>query len=786
MRILITGGLGFIGSRLAAALLAAGSAIGRSGRDEPLGQLLLLDREPAQPHLSAHAALLADPRVRSVQGDIADAALLQQLLAPGMDTVFALGATLTTEAEREVERGYEVNLQAMLRLVAACRAAGTAPRLVYTSSIAAFGGPLPPVVGDDVPLRPQTAYGTAKAMVELLLHDQSRQGAVDARCLRLPVVVTRPGAAVDSVSDRIAALVREPLRGHDVRCPLAPETPLPLASVGAVVRALLQVQRLPASAFGATRSFNLPALTVSVAEWIAAAQQVAARRPWGQPVGRVVFAPDAALQAVVDGWPQGFDSALARRLGLQPEPSAAALVDDFIADGLLPAGPAAARPRAAAAPLEDAPVCIIGAGSSGVAAAKALLERGVRFDLFERGTRLGGMWRYENDNGLSSAYRSLHIDSSRKSLQYSDFPIDPALPDFLSHWQVADYLQAYADRFGVTPHVRFGTEVRQVQPAASSDGAPRWDVTLADGSTRRYRAVVVANGHLWSPRWPAFPGRFDGEQIHSHDYRTPTPYEGQNVLVVGIGNSAVDIAVDLCRSARSVTLSTRRGAWVVPKYIMGIPTDRWSGFLGRRFKLPTPWVRRIMGRLIYLAVGDQERVGVPKPEHPIWREHACVSQDLLPYVGHGWIQIRRNVRELQGDRVAFEDGHVDAFDAIIHATGYRTEFPFLAPEVFAVHDGQARLYRRMLPPACPGLFFIGLVQPIGPTIPLVEIQARWLAAVLAGAVALPDRAAMEAEIEDHRRAQQRYVDSARYTLEVDFREHAAALRQDLAAGVGAA
>lgn len=797
MRVLITGGLGFIGTRLATELLRHGTVAGPDGHDQPLHELVLLDGAPAQPH---HARLLADTRVRHVTGDAADARVLQPLVAAGVDTVFVLGATLTTAAEDDVARGLDVNLLAVLRLLDACRGAGQRPRLVFTSSIAAFGGPLPVVVHDDLPLHPQTSYGTAKAMVELLLHDQSRHGFVDARCLRLPVVVVRPGAPGPSVSDRIAALVREPLRGQDTTCPLRPDTRVPLASVGAVARALLQVQRWPAAVFGSTRSVNLPALTVTLSDWMAAAGTAVQHRPWPQPLGRVQLQPDTRLQAVVDGWPQGLDSALARRQGLLPEASAVAIVQDFIDDLVAwapspePSRPATAGPATVAATRHaarddsagDTPdICIIGAGSSGITVAKALLQQGLHCQLLEKGSQLGGMWRYENDNGQSSAYRSLHIDTSRKSLQYSDFPIPSNLPDFLSHWQVTDYLEQYARHFGVTPHVRFNTEVLAVQP--TGDG--RWQVSTrhtgdaqARTHTRLYRHVVVANGHLWSPRMATFAGTFNGQQLHAHHYRTPTPFEGQRVLVVGIGNSAVDIAVDLCRSARSVTLSTRRGAWVVPKYIMGVPTDRWSGFLARRFKLPTPWVRRIMGRLIYLAVGDQQRVGVPRPAHPIWREHACVSQDLLPYVGHGWIQIRPNVQELRGDHVAFDDGRVEPFDTVLYATGYKTEFPFIAPSLFEVPDGQARLYRRMVPPGLPGLYFAGLVQPIGPTVPLVEVQGRWLAAVLAGQVSLPDRAEMEAEIETHRRRQQRYVDSPRYTLEVDFREHAADLQRDLRRG----
>jgi dimethylaniline monooxygenase (N-oxide forming) len=422
-------------------------------------------------------------------------------------------------------------------------------------------------------------------------------------------------------------------------------------------------------------------------------------------------------------------------------------------------------------------VCIIGAGSSGLVTAKALLARGVLFDMFEKGSNLGGMWRYENDNGVSSAYRSLHIDTSRKSLQYPDFPIPEDMPDFLSHAQVLAYLEAYAEHFELREHIRFRSEVTQVAPAEGGG----WNVTLKDGELRHYRAVIVANGHLWSPRLASFPGRFDGEQMHSHHYRTATPFEDRRVLVVGIGNSAVDIAVDLARQAKSVLLSTRRGAWVMPKYIMGIPTDRWGAFIARHFKLPTPWTRRIVGRLMYLAVGDQARYGVPKPANPIWREHACVSQDLLPYVGHGWIHIKPNVKELRGREVLFDDGTSAPVDTIIHATGYKTSFPFIDTSVFEVKDNEVALYRRMVAAEQPGLYFLGLVQPIGPTIPLVEIQGRWIAGVLAGAVKLPAPAAMQAEIAEHRRKlQTRYVNSARYTLEVDFREHARELLRDLA------
>ncbi|HWA38010.1 MAG TPA: NAD(P)-binding domain-containing protein [Burkholderiales bacterium] len=426
--------------------------------------------------------------------------------------------------------------------------------------------------------------------------------------------------------------------------------------------------------------------------------------------------------------------------------------------------------------------CIIGAGSSGVAAAKALKEKGVAFECFEKGSDLGGMWRYENDNGASSAYRSLHIDTSRRNLGYSDFPIPDRYPDFLSHWEVAEYLDAYAERFGIRSHIRFRTAVEDVSPV---DGG--WNVKLSTGETRRFKSVLVANGHLWDPRWPEFPGRFDGLAIHSHHYKTADPFDGKRVLVVGIGNSAVDIAVDLCRRAKSVHLSTRRSAWVMPKYLMGIPVDRWGAFFVRKLKLPVRVSRSILQRLMFLTVGDQARFGLPKPAHPMWKEHATLSQELLPYIGHGWIKVKPDVRELQGERISFADGSSEPFDAVIYATGYRTTFPFLRPELFSVRDNEVALYRRTLPPHLPGLYFVGLLQPIGATIPLVEIQARWLAAVLAGEVKLPDRGTMEAEIARHQRnLAKRYINSARYTLEVDFKEYAAQLRGDLRRGLASA
>ena len=221
------------------------------------------------------------------------------------------------------------------------------------------------------------------------------------------------------------------------------------------------------------------------------------------------------------------------------------------------------------------PVCIIGAGSSGVAMAKALKEQGIAFDCFEIGSDIGGMWRYENDNGLSSAYRSLHIDTSRKNLGYPDFPIADHYPDFLSHARCSSTCRAMPTGSG---SARISASTRVERSGRTGDGGwqgrdcRRRDAPLSRGDRRQRPPLGSALAGL--------SRKFDGSRLHSHDYRTAEPFRTSNVLVVGIGNSAVDIAVDVCRQARRTYLSTRRSAWIMPKYIMGIPVDRWSAFFG--------------------------------------------------------------------------------------------------------------------------------------------------------------------------------------------------------------
>lgn len=425
-------------------------------------------------------------------------------------------------------------------------------------------------------------------------------------------------------------------------------------------------------------------------------------------------------------------------------------------------------------------VCIIGAGSSGLTACQVLAARGVPFDCFEKGSEIGGNWRYENDNGTSSAYRSLHINSARKLMSYRAFPMPEDYPDYPSHWQVAKYFDDYAERFGLRERIAFNTEVVSAEPV---DG--EWELTVEGSEGRRverYRAVLVANGHHWQPRWPEppFPGAedFAGEQLHVHHYREPDVLVGKRVLVLGIGNSAVDVAVESSRIAERTFLAMRRGAWVLPKFLGGKPIDEAAPPIASY--LPIPVQRFFFNRMLKTAVGEMTDYGLPEPDHRLLEAHPTVSSELLPRIGHGDIAVKPNVDRFAGGRtVRFADDSEEQIDLVVYCTGYKIEFPFLDERVFAAVDNRMPLYKRVVSVENPGLYFIGFIQPLGPVMPLAEAQAEWLAELLAGEAALPPAPQMREEIAEYERwLKKRFVASKRHTIEVDFHPYLRELRRE--------
>lgn len=295
MRILVTGAGGFLGQRLTR-LLATRSGI----------ELVLADR-------------VALPHPGAVTGDLTDQGFLDRVTAQPFDSIFHLAASLTLEAEQDPAQAFATNVEPLRHLIQRNQGA----RIIFTSSIAVFGGDLPDRVDDAIRSTPTTTYGAHKAINELLLADASRQGRIDGRALRLPIVLTRPGAPTPAVSDRVAAILREPLAGRDTICPLTPETRIPVASAGAVAAALLALHDLPAEVLPAARAMNLPSLTIRIADMIAAVERRGAK-------GHVTLAPEPALQAIVDGWPKQFVSETATRLGLHADADLDALIEDHL------------------------------------------------------------------------------------------------------------------------------------------------------------------------------------------------------------------------------------------------------------------------------------------------------------------------------------------------------------------------------------------------------------------------------------------------------------------------
>jgi dimethylaniline monooxygenase (N-oxide forming) len=423
-------------------------------------------------------------------------------------------------------------------------------------------------------------------------------------------------------------------------------------------------------------------------------------------------------------------------------------------------------------------VCIIGAGSSGIAACQVLHARGIDFDCYEKGSEVGGNWRYDNDNGMSSAYRSLFINTSREMMQYAAYPMPDDYPDYPHHSQIARYFDDYVDHFGLRARIRFRTEVTALEP----EGDGRWWVTLEDRSSAVYDAVMVANGHHWNPKYPEppFPGQdsFTGEQVHSHHYREPDErFIDKNVLVLGIGNSATDIAVETSRVSHMTYLAMRRGAYVLPKYIAGTPTDQ----LGPKWmsRLPLAVTRALFMRELKHVQGPMENYGLPKPDHKLGEAHPTVSADLLARIGHGRITPKRNIEHIDGDSVHFTDGTSVGIDTIVWCTGYRIAFPFLPSEVIDVENNHVPLFRRVVHPDAPGLYFVGLVQPLGAIMPIAELQSEWVADLFEGSAALPDPDAMKREIEREEAAmRKRYVASTRHTIQVDYHPYMRLLNKE--------
>lgn len=420
--------------------------------------------------------------------------------------------------------------------------------------------------------------------------------------------------------------------------------------------------------------------------------------------------------------------------------------------------------------------CVIGAGPCGLTAAKNLLQGGFQVDVIEQQDDVGGNWYYGRPH--SSVAASTHLISSKRLTEFTDFPMPKSFPPFPSQRQAWSYLRDYAEHFQLYPRISFHTTVLQAEPVAGGG----WLIQLSTGEQRHYRGLIVANGHHWDPLWAKLPGEFRGEQLHTHDYKTPDVLRGKRVLVIGAGNSGCDVAVEAAQQADFAAISLRRGYHFLPKFLLGSPVDSCGDFLHRwRFPL---WLRRKLAAFYgKIALGPPEKYGLPKPDHQLFETHPIINSQLLYYVGHGKIAVRPAIANVQDTTIEFSDGRREAFDLLIHATGYRVSFPFIEHELILTPQGQPRLFLNVFSPEHNDLFVVGLIQPNSGIWGLADWQSQLVTRYLQ----LKEEDKSPAWFERLRQQGHedlsggiRYIHSPRHALEVEYFSYRQRLQKLLA------
>ena len=324
MKVVITGGAGFIGRQLAERIAKRGELPDAGGKPAKIDELVLFDAVEGVP--------LAPPAipVRAVTGDVADRSLMRNIIGGDVGAIFHLAAVVSAAAEADFDLGMRVNLDGTLSVLEACRALPRSPRVVFASSVAVFGGDMPPVLTDQTPLTPQTSYGAQKAMGELLVNDYSRKGFIDGRALRLPTIVVRPGKPNKAASTFASSIIREPLAGAEAVCPVERSARMWILSPRRVLDSLLHAYELPPSAWGVSRSLNLPGIDVSIGDMVDGLARVAGP----VPMKRIRWEPDAHIQRIVAGWPHKFETARAKAMGFVADQNFDEIVSQHIADQL--------------------------------------------------------------------------------------------------------------------------------------------------------------------------------------------------------------------------------------------------------------------------------------------------------------------------------------------------------------------------------------------------------------------------------------------------------------------
>lgn len=348
---------------------------------------------------------------------------------------------------------------------------------------------------------------------------------------------------------------------------------------------------------------------------------------------------------------------------------------------------------------------IIGAGPSGLSAARALQRAGIEVDGYEASRGVGGLWDIENPR--STMYESAHLISSRTTTEFAEFPMDSTV-DYPGHRALVRYFRDFADRFGLTERFRFDTRVTALARAADGEWMLRAD--SPDGPVEeRYDGVILANGTLAEPNVPTFRGEFTGELLHTSAYKQPSQLAGKRVLIIGAGNSGCDIAVDGVHHAASVDMSVRRGYYFVPRYLFGRPSDT----LNQGRPLPARIKQFVDRRVLRAFTGDPVRFGFPKPDYKLYESHPIVNTLILNHLGQGDLAIRADVDRFDGRTVHFRDGSRGEYDLVLLATGYTLDYPFVARHELNWSGWSPKLFLNIFPPSFNGLFVMGMIEASG-------------------------------------------------------------------------
>ena len=424
-------------------------------------------------------------------------------------------------------------------------------------------------------------------------------------------------------------------------------------------------------------------------------------------------------------------------------------------------------------------VCVVGAGPCGLTALKNLRAAGLHDVVcYDEGEAIGGNWVFDERPERPSVYDATHLISSKRLSEFEDYPMPSHYPDFPSHREVRGYFENYAAHFGLMQFIRL--ETRVVRATLLPD--LRWGVSSIgpDGPKEEiFDYLIVCSGHHREPLIPNYRGLFSGEVLHSSRYRRPEIFRDKRVLVVGGGNSACDIAVDVARVAQKSCISMRRGYHIVPKLMLGRPTDLVYARLRDMVRLPRSLLQLLMGIGVQLNVGPLEKYGLQQPKTKLLETHPTLNSDILNALRHGKVLPRVGINSLEGNSVHFDDGTAEEFDAIISATGYQIRFPFLDKSVVDWHErGPIPLYLKMMHREIPSVFFIGLFQPIGCIWRLADHQARVAALQIKGVLSRPDDIANRIEIEINS-PHWRFDKALRHVVEVDYHDFRAQLLKEM-------